>query len=127
MGAPQSQPIADRFHLVVNLSATVERVLEQRSRELILPRSIGGLPNHSLRQSAMPTSRLQRRRRNLRSLHCGGNGAWNATKKWLLCSSQDSHRRPSAAPSEFNARPFAADAAAAGFQNASRRIGRRRK
>ena len=37
LGAPQSQQIADRFHLVVNLSATMERVLEERSRKLILP------------------------------------------------------------------------------------------
>jgi len=36
-GAPQSQQIADRFHLVLNLSATMERVLEERSRQLILP------------------------------------------------------------------------------------------
>jgi hypothetical protein len=35
--APQSQQIADRFHLVLNLSATMERVLEERSRKLILP------------------------------------------------------------------------------------------
>ena len=37
LGAPQSQQIADRFHLIVNLSATMERVLEERSRQLILP------------------------------------------------------------------------------------------
>jgi transposase len=37
LGAPQSQQIADRFHLVLNLSATMERVLEERSRKLILP------------------------------------------------------------------------------------------
>ena len=37
LGAPPSQQIADRFHLVVNLSATMERVLEERSRKLILP------------------------------------------------------------------------------------------
>jgi transposase len=36
-GAPQSQQIADRFHLLVNLSATMERVLEERSRQLIVP------------------------------------------------------------------------------------------
>jgi transposase len=37
LGAPQSQQVADRFHLMVNLSATMERVLEERSRQLILP------------------------------------------------------------------------------------------
>jgi transposase len=36
-GAPQSQQIADRFHLLVNLSATMERVLEEHSRQLIVP------------------------------------------------------------------------------------------
>ena len=33
----KSQQIADRFHLILNLSATMERVLEERSRQLILP------------------------------------------------------------------------------------------
>ena len=37
LGAPQSQQIADRFHLILNLSATMERVLEEHSRQLILP------------------------------------------------------------------------------------------
>jgi len=37
LGAPQSQQVADRFHLLVNLSATMERVLEECSRQLILP------------------------------------------------------------------------------------------
>jgi transposase len=36
-GAPQAQQVADRFHLLVNLSATMERVLEERSQQLILP------------------------------------------------------------------------------------------
>jgi transposase len=37
LGAPQAQQVADRFHLVLNLSSTMERVLEERSRLLILP------------------------------------------------------------------------------------------
>jgi transposase len=37
LGAPQSKQIADRFHLILNLSATMERVLEERSRQLVLP------------------------------------------------------------------------------------------
>jgi transposase len=36
LGAPQSQQVADRFHLILNLSSTMERVLEERSRQLIL-------------------------------------------------------------------------------------------
>ena len=35
-GAPQAQQVADRFHLVANLSASIERVLEGRTRELTL-------------------------------------------------------------------------------------------
>jgi hypothetical protein len=37
LGAPNAQQVADRFHLVLNLSAAVERVFEARSRELVLP------------------------------------------------------------------------------------------
>lgn len=37
IGAPQAQQVADRFHLILNLSATMERVLEERSRDLVLP------------------------------------------------------------------------------------------
>jgi len=37
IGAPQAQQVADRFHLILNLSAAMERVLEERSRELVLP------------------------------------------------------------------------------------------
>jgi len=37
IGAPQAQQVADRFHLLVNLSSRVERVLEQYSRYLVLP------------------------------------------------------------------------------------------
>jgi transposase len=38
-GAPTAMQVADRFHLVVNLSSAIERVLEERSRELVLPAS----------------------------------------------------------------------------------------
>jgi len=37
LGVPKSQQIGDRFHLILNLSATMERVLEERSRQLVLP------------------------------------------------------------------------------------------
>lgn len=36
-GSPSAKQVADRFHLVLNLSAAMERVLEERSRELVLP------------------------------------------------------------------------------------------
>jgi len=127
LGAPPSQQIADRFHLVVNLSATMERVLEERSRKLICLRSVRGLPNHSLRRSATPASKRKRRRRNLRSPNCGGNGAWSTTSKWSLYSRQAIHKRQLAAHWDFSARPFAAGSAVDSFQNASRPIGRHRR
>jgi len=34
---PQALQVADRLHLILNLSAAIERVLEERSRELLLP------------------------------------------------------------------------------------------
>lgn len=34
---PQALQVADRFHLMLNLSAAIERVLEEPSRELLLP------------------------------------------------------------------------------------------
>jgi transposase len=37
-GAPDTQQIADRFHLVLNLSAAVERALEERRDQLEFPR-----------------------------------------------------------------------------------------
>jgi transposase len=52
LGAPQSQQVADRFHLVLNLSSTMERVLEERSRELILPPAEDPVP---AAESACPT------------------------------------------------------------------------
>jgi transposase len=37
LGAPEAQQVADRFHLLLNLSAAVERAFEERSRQLLLP------------------------------------------------------------------------------------------
>jgi transposase len=44
LGAPHAQQIADRFHLVLNLSSAMERVLEEHRRELILPPAEEGAP-----------------------------------------------------------------------------------
>ncbi len=67
-GAPQAQQIADRFHLILNLSATMERVLEERSRELILPcaESVPVTPTADSSAAAAPQatrSQLRRQRR----------------------------------------------------------------
>lgn len=37
LGAPNAQQVADRFHLMLNLSAAIERALEERSRQLQIP------------------------------------------------------------------------------------------
>jgi transposase len=77
LGAPQSQQVADRFHLILNLSSTMERVLEERSRQLILPPVEDPLPasqsenangvNTELPETAppRPTASQQRRQRRL--------------------------------------------------------------
>lgn len=36
-GAPYAQQVADRFHLVLNLSGAIQRALEEESRQLLLP------------------------------------------------------------------------------------------
>lgn len=41
-GTPLAVQVADRFHLVLNLSAAIERVLEQRSNQLVLPPTTAG-------------------------------------------------------------------------------------
>jgi transposase len=71
LGAPQAQQVADRFHLILNLSSTMERVLEERSRQLILPPAEGPAPASDTAPlepsaAAMPQptqSQLRRQRR----------------------------------------------------------------
>ncbi len=64
LGAPQSQQIADRFHLVLNLSASMERVLEERSRQLILPPSKILPLNRNHQLAATPAWILRNRRQS---------------------------------------------------------------
>jgi transposase len=72
-GAPSAVQVADRFHLVLNLSSAIERVLEERSRELILP-SIAPpaevethvpIAEKAAQLSTQQTLQLQRRQRRL--------------------------------------------------------------
>jgi hypothetical protein len=56
LGAPQSQQIADRFHLVLNLSSTMERVLEERSKKLILPPVQTAVPQSQPLEGVEPTA-----------------------------------------------------------------------
>jgi transposase len=75
LGAPQSQQVADRFHLVLNLSSTMERVLEERSRHLVLPPAEDPAPTSQsgsarsvstdVSEAAPPTLPQQRRQRRL--------------------------------------------------------------
>ncbi len=72
LGAPQAQQIADRFHLLMNVTAMVERVLEERSRQLVLPAVEDphpcvetGANNLDTGGAARLTSSQQRRQRRL--------------------------------------------------------------
>lgn len=44
LGAPEAQQVADRFHLLLNLSAAVQRAFEERSHQLLLPPASGPEP-----------------------------------------------------------------------------------
>jgi transposase len=76
IGAPPAQQVADRFHLILNLSSAVERVFEERSRELVLPpiaeseapvtaASIESAGEQKEAPAASPTQQEQRRQRRL--------------------------------------------------------------
>ncbi len=71
LGSPAAMQVADRFHLLLNLSAAVERALEERSRQLQLPFPAPP-PRVSLAQNSPQTKRTrqdslkqQRRQRRL--------------------------------------------------------------
>ncbi len=71
-GAPDARQVADRFHLLLNLSTAIERVLEERSRELTIPAAtelVGGAKPIPLATPNKPTvqkeQQQQRRQRRL--------------------------------------------------------------
>jgi transposase len=71
LGAPDATQVADRFHLVLNMSAAIERALEERSSQLQLPaatpsaeekpQSQGSSPAKPTQQEARQQQRRQRR------------------------------------------------------------------
>jgi transposase len=70
-GAPDAQQVADRFHLIVNLSAAIERALEERSRLLQLPAPEApreadiGIAGNSAKPTQQQILQKQRRERRL--------------------------------------------------------------
>ena len=57
--------VADRFHLVLNLSAAIERVLEERRKELVVPPADPPIEPSS-RQQAEPKPTLQQKNQQQR-------------------------------------------------------------
>ncbi len=71
-GAPRAVQVADRFHLVLNLSGAIERVLEERSEQLLLPPILPApppSPTATVVPAPMPTAQhtaqQERRQRRL--------------------------------------------------------------
>lgn len=67
-GAPAAQQVADRFHLVLNLSVAIERALEERSRQLQIPpqeandkQAMEQVPPKLTRQQTLQQEHRQRR------------------------------------------------------------------
>lgn len=70
LGAPHEFQVADRFHLMMNLSASVERALEERSADLQLPLRDGGRFGRNCASAGTPshhggTTKQQRRDRRM--------------------------------------------------------------
>jgi hypothetical protein len=72
LGAPDATQVADRFHLVLNMSAAIEKALEERSSQLQLPAAKPSAPEQAqpedpLRSKAtlQETRKQQRRQRRL--------------------------------------------------------------
>jgi transposase len=64
VGAPDAVQVADRFHLVLNLSAAIERALEEHTGKLKLPsaKPPTGKPEEPNVSLTAPQTRQQQRR-----------------------------------------------------------------
>jgi hypothetical protein len=76
LGAPDAQQVADRFHLVLNLSSAIERVFEERTRELVLPPEAqseaateADLQLTASANTTVSTSQMRQQQRRERRLH----------------------------------------------------------
>ena len=118
-GAPAAVQVADRFHLVVNLSAAIERVLEERSVQLVLPPSPPVQPTDAPISTApsdpKPTiqqiAQQQRRQRRLeryqqvvelytkgyskKAISCELDIAYKTVRRWLRAGQFPEHKPPS--------------------------------
>ena len=88
LGAPQAQQVADRFHLILNLSSTMERVLEERSRQLILPPAADPAPPPDTAPAEPPAPR----RRHQRNHNCAVSAAGSVMSRSAPCLRRASHR-----------------------------------
>ena len=118
LGAPDEQQVADRFHLLLNLSAAVERAFEERSQQLLLPPASdpetttqAAAPATIATPPAQQLAKLQRRERRLArywqviQLHQQGHSV-NAIgrmvrmerktiRRWIRAGQFPEHKRPS--------------------------------
>jgi len=100
-GAPDARQVADRFHLILNLSTAIERVLEERSRELIIPAATeltGAKPlplTTPSKLTAQKEQQQQRRQRRLGRYEEVANCTGRATPRWPLAGSLPSASRQS--------------------------------
>jgi transposase len=96
VGAPSAQQVADRFHLVVNLSAAIERALEERSSELQLAAAeIDNQPEHGTENKRPQLTQqqklqLQRRQRRMGQARAGRNARSHRSSTIVAVTAPDS-------------------------------------
>jgi transposase len=96
VGAPSAQQVADRFHLVVNLSAAIERAPEERSSELQLAAAeIDNQPEHGTENKRPQLTQqqklqLQRRQRRMGQARAGRNARSHRSSTIVAVTAPDS-------------------------------------